>query len=467
LRHLTERTGSGLRGFSIDNNQDSIMSFFVYSSGRDNKNHILFHATRPLWMVINDTGLEIALLLKKTGSVEKSAESLARKYGISKDLAGKDVSHVYDLLNGPGFLDRKTPVPQPRKPSLKTVFFHLTKRCNLKCPHCYFHQDDNADTDLPFPVVIGLLDALMENEGKSITLSGGEPLLYPGIKEIIQYARQRLEVKILTNGVLIDREWAEFLADMNVSVQISIDGSGVEVHDSIRGKGNFEKSRQALKYLQEAGLGHKVNFSTTVMKQNLHDLSKIITLAEEYNVSLVRFLPLRKCGRAESEWASIGAELTKDDYLKFFRYTSGLRSKGKPSLEISCGLSGFLLKIPEEISEDDTWCPVGGSLIVDTNGDTYPCVLMMDDEFKIGNACQDTPMQMIQSDTMKMVCGMLTERRSKIEKCALCPWRNLCQAGCMGQTLEHKGTIWDTDDFCDYRREEYRKAFEKILNIDD
>jgi radical SAM protein with 4Fe4S-binding SPASM domain len=443
------------------------MSFFVYSSDRDNKNHILFHAARPLWMVINDTGLEIALLLKKTGSVGMSTESLARKYGISKDLAGKDVSHVYNLLNGSGFLDKRTHVPRSRKPSLKTVFFHLTKRCNLKCPHCYFTKGDNADTDLPFPVVIGVIDALMENEGKSITLSGGEPLLYPRIKEIIQYARRGLEVKILTNGVLIDREWAEFLAGVNVSVQISIDGSKAEVHDSIRGRGNFEKSMQALKHLQKAGLGHKVNFSTTVMKQNLHDLPKIISLAEEYNVPLVRFLPLRRRGRAESEWASIGSELTNDDYLKFFRYTADLRSKDKPSLEISCGLSGFLLKIPEDISEDDIWCPVGGSLIVDTNGDTYPCVLMMDDEFKIGNVCQDTPMQIIQSDTMKMVCGMLTERRSKIEKCALCPWRNLCQAGCMGQAMEHKGTIWDTDDFCDYRREEYRKAFDKILNIDD
>ncbi|MEA2014253.1 MAG: PqqD family peptide modification chaperone [Thermodesulfobacteriota bacterium] len=441
------------------------MPFFVYSSERAKKNHILFHATRPHWMVINDTGLEVALLLEKTGSVEKSAESLARKYGISNNLARKDVSSVYDLLNGQGFLDRTTLVPQSREPSLKTVFFHLTKRCNLKCPHCYLHQGDSADTDLPFPVVIGLLDALMENGGKSITLSGGEPLLYPGIKEVIEYARRGLEVKVLTNGVLIDREWAEFFAGMDVSVQISIDGSGAEVHDSIRGHGTFEKSMQALKHLQKAGLGHKVNFSTTVMKQNLHDLPKIISLAEKYSVPLVRFLPLRRRGRAESEWASVGSELTNDDYLKFFRYTADLRSKGNPSLEISCGLSGFLLRIPEDISKDDIWCPVGGSLIVDTNGDTYPCVLMMDDEFKVGNVCRDTPLQIIQSGTMKMVSGMLTERRSRIEKCALCPWRNLCQSGCMGQTLEHKGTVWDTDDFCDYRREEYSKAFERILKI--
>ena len=68
---------------------------------------------------------------------------------------------------------------------------------------------------------------------------------------------------------------------------------------------------------------------------------------------------------------------------------------------------------------------------------------------------------------MADVCLALVERRQKIEKCAACTWRNLCQAGCMGQALDNKGTIWDTDDFCDYRKRAYKEAFDRILRIED
>jgi radical SAM protein with 4Fe4S-binding SPASM domain len=438
--------------------------FYVYSSSNGHGNHILFHATQPRWMVVNDTGLKIARLLEKTKSLEHSAHSLAERYGIPEDKAGKDVASVYNLLKESGFLNGTRPAPQARSPSLKTMFVHLTTRCNLNCPHCYFAKGANAVSELPFPAVIGLIDTLSANGGRSITLSGGEPLLYARIREVIDYARHRLSVRLLTNGVLIDREWARFLSGGDVSVQISIDGSKPEVHDRIRGKGTFVKSMQALAYLKEAGLGPKVNLSTTVMSRNIDDLPNIISLAEKHRVSPLRFLPVRRRGRGESQWASVGAQLTTNDYVRFFRYNADRFAQGERSLAVSSGSSGFLLDVPEDISDDGIWCPVGRSLIVDTNGDAYPCVLMMDDAWKLGNIYYHDPRAMIQSEAMKRICGILAERRFAIEKCSQCPWRNLCQAGCMGQALEHRGTVWDTDAFCDYRREAYTQAFERILS---
>jgi len=438
-------------------------SFYVYSSSNGNGNHILFHATQPRWMVVNDTGLEIARLLEQTKSLQKTAHALAERYGIPEEKAREDVSSVNNPLTQSGFLNGTRPTPQSRSPSLKTMFVHLTTRCNLNCPHCYVAKGSNAVSELPFSTVLGLIDALSENGGTSITLSGGEPLLYPRIQEVIDYARQRLSVRLLTNGVLLDREWAQFLADGDVSVQISVDGSRPEVHDAIRGKGTFTKSMQALAYLQEAGLGDRVNLSTTVMSKNIDDLPNIISLAEKHHVSPVRFLPVRSRGRAASQWAAIGAPLTTDDYVRFFRYTSDRSLESQSTVAVSSGVSGFLLDVPEEISDDGIWCPVGRSLVVDTNGDAYPCVLMMDDAWKLGNVHQDDPRELIMSDAMNRICRILTERRLKIEECSQCPWRNLCQAGCMGQALEHRGTVWDTDAFCKYRKEAYTRAFDRIL----
>jgi uncharacterized protein len=312
-------------------------------------------------------------------------------------------------------------------------------------------------------LVLRLIDELASNGAHSVSLSGGEPLLHPEIKKILKYAAPKIRIRLLTNGTLIDREWAAFLADMDISVQVSVDGSRREIHDVIRGEGNFEKSLRAIEHLQEAGLGKRINLSTTIMRQNFHDLKDVISLAESLKVPLVRFLPLRRAGSAKARWDSIGSQIGAKDHEQFYGYVSDLQIRQGSSVEITCGLAGFLLRVPEAFSADDTWCPVGRELIVDTNGDTYPCVLMMREMFKLGNVFHDGLTKIIQSHKMTLVCEALSERRMKIEKCASCLWRNLCQAGCMGLALDRKGTIWDTDDACDYRKMAYQEAFDKIL----
>ncbi|MDY6974503.1 MAG: SPASM domain-containing protein, partial [Thermodesulfobacteriota bacterium] len=289
----------------------------------------------------------------------------------------------------------------------------------------------------------------------------------PDIREILGYTAPRLGIRLLTNGSFIDREWAAFLADMDIFIQLSIDGSGRKIHDTIRGKGHFDQSLKALEYLQEAGLGDRINFSTTIMEQNLLDLSCIISLAERLGVPHVRFLPLRRCGRAREEWDSVGVGISEADCERFFGEASHLQKKGKASVEISCGLSGFLLKMPEAASGDNIWCPVGRKLVIGVNGDVFPCVLMMRNEFRLGNALDDSLVDTMQSNGMKTVCRALADRRVRIEKCSKCNYRNLCQAGCMGQALDEKGTIWATDRFCDYRRKAYKDAFDKILGYGD
>jgi radical SAM protein with 4Fe4S-binding SPASM domain len=88
---------------------------------------------------------------------------------------------------------------------------------------------------------------------------------------------------------------------------------------------------------------------------------------------------------------------------------------------------------------------------------------LMQEAYGIGNIFHDDLDAMIQSSEMAGMCEMLVSRRHQIEKCASCQWQNLCQAGCMGQALDNRGTIWDVDDFCTYRYAAYGKAFQKLL----
>ena len=321
----------------------------------------------------------------------------------------------------------------------------------------------DAPRDLATEDVLRIMTELADEGGKSVTLSGGEPLLHPDIGRILRAAASRLEVSLLTNGTLIDRERAKLLADLGVRVQISLDGANAKTHDRHRGKGSFDRALRAVRLLQEAGAGDGLNLCTTVMTQNLGELKAIIALAEELGVPLARFIPLRKRGGARKTWGSIGSGVGVKDYEEFYRYSGELTEGGGRSVEVSCGLSGFVLKIPGELSDDDTWCPAGRQFVVYTNGDVYPCVLLEDVELRLGNIHTDSLARMSESATMQSLCWILAERRRRIAKCAACLWRNLCQAGCMGLALEQRGTWWGTDDFCEYRKVVYREAFDRLL----
>ncbi len=364
-------------------------SFFIYpgSSGlqlqdEQEKHYILLHPNASNWVKVNETGLEIAKSLQKETSLEAAANSLSVKYGISKETALQDVLQVKEQLTKEGILEKRHITP--RSPTLHSVFFHLTNRCNLSCSHCYVScPDEKKSHHLPASLVEQLIAELLDHGGQNITLSGGEPLLHPEIRKIIIFAASKLGVRLLTNGTLINKEWAGFLADLNVQIQLSLDGSTGKIHDAVRGKGSYQKALQAIEYLQDAGIGSRIVLCATIMNHNISDLENIISLAEKLHIPLVRFLALRNVGTAKRQWSNIGDGTRLSEYENFYQYVSDLQINKKRNIEISCGLSGVLLKMPDAFLKDDLWCPVGRRLVIDSNGDAYPCALMMDTPFRL------------------------------------------------------------------------------------
>ena len=443
---------------------DNSMGYLEYGSGT---NRVILHPLSSWWLVMNQTGGAILRALLQGATPEQVASDIRGKYGIAFDTAIKDVFQVLDTLIASKFLPSTALTLQERAPEPRSLFLHLTRRCNLSCLHCYAGDSSRGTPmDLPSGMVLGLLDKLKALGGRAVTLSGGEPLLHPEIKSIIAHAGPELEIRFLTNGTLMNRDWADFLADHGAKVQVSIDGSRPAVHDAIRGPGSFEKAIRGIAMLQEAGLSEQINLAATVMRQSLHDLPEIMGLAERLGVPLVRFLPLRKRGTAVRCWEEIGAGLGREDAERFYDYAIHRGQDGATRPEVSCGLSGFMLAMPEE-TDDDIWCPVGRQLVVDVDGSVYPCAAMMTPDFRMGSVYEQGLEELFHSVPMSDICAALTKRRLVIERCASCPWRNLCQSGCMALALEHKGTIWDTDDFCDYRQKLYEEAFDRILALED
>ncbi len=182
-------------------------------------------------------------------------------------------------------LQRKTPLNPSPIPSLRYLELQITDRCNLQCRHCYIGE--GMHQDLSKERIQRGLKEFEEIQGLRLLLSGGEPLLHPDFWEINDALRNyAFRSVLLSNGTLINEEVAKRLRVHEV--QISLDGMK-EGHESLRGKGTFEKTMRAIDHLQEANL--RVSVATMIHRRNLSEFDQLASFLqsknfEEWNVDV-------------------------------------------------------------------------------------------------------------------------------------------------------------------------------------
>ncbi len=186
------------------------------------------------------------------------------------------------------------------------VVWNVTRRCNLKCVHCYAHaKDEEFAGELTTAEGKGVLDDLARFGSPVVLFSGGEPLVRPDLIELADYAVQKgMRAVISTNGTLITPRVASELKKVGLSyVGISLDGLD-EVNDRFRGvKGAFRKAMDGILACQDAGI--KVGLRFTMNRLNAGEIPGIFDLLEKYEIPRVCFYHLVYAGR--------GSELMKED----------------------------------------------------------------------------------------------------------------------------------------------------------
>ncbi|MFC1849566.1 PqqD family peptide modification chaperone [candidate division CSSED10-310 bacterium] len=424
---------------------------------------LILHPDTSAWLELNATGLLLLQLADGNRTINDIVLSLAQRYQRSPTQVSADTLAFFNNLSRSGFLgpDRADQSSSSRAPAQANhLFLHLTQECNLACPHCYTHSDPHYTRKPGADKVEKLLDDCAQQGFTSITISGGEPLLYPELEKILHHARAHFHVSLITNGTLLTPSLIKVLKETCHSIQISLDGSTAAVHDNIRGPGSYDETIQGLKLLQDSACGDKVSLCATVSRKNIHDVPAIIDFADRIGIPILRFLPLMVQGRA----SNLKDDLLPEDrdliklYDSILPYLTGKRS----GTTITGFMSGLLMQ-PIPGAHRDQWCPVGRSFIMKFNGDIAPCILMMDKNWKIGNLFRDKLSDIMNNKQMQHLSLMIRRRRDLIERCRTCSWKNLCQAGCPGIALQHTGTFKDVDRFCDYRRELYPRLFSQML----
>jgi uncharacterized protein len=149
---------------------------------------------------------------------------------------------------------------------LNNVVLETTKQCNLRCHYCPRISLNNGHRKRMSPATArAAIDFLFHHSRKTdqplyVGFYGGEPLKeWPLVQECVRYAQWRLgsdcKFFMTTNGTLMDEAIAGFLARLQFSVIVSIDGPQ-RIHDrhrvDARGNGSYQRAVAGLRALSKA-----------------------------------------------------------------------------------------------------------------------------------------------------------------------------------------------------------------------
>jgi sulfatase maturation enzyme AslB (radical SAM superfamily) len=166
--------------------------------------------------------------------------------------------------------------------SLEVSYF-VNNICNLKCKHCYVGYN-NVENELTIEEWKNVFNDLIQMGALTFGNVGKEPLLtWNKTKELMLFLNEKrnsiskLRFGLVTNATLMNKEIINELSDILPDyIDVSLDGTK-KINDYIRGKGNFDKTINNLKLMQEyPELYEKIFISFTLMNINKEDLPKFL-----------------------------------------------------------------------------------------------------------------------------------------------------------------------------------------------
>ena len=196
---------------------------------------------------------------------------------------------------------------------IKTVQVHVSRRCNLACAHCYSRSGPREREALPVAALISLLGQAQAEGYQCLAVSGGEPLLYPRLGQVLDHAAALGLARIgVTNGTLHRATDLALLGAFDL-VAVSIDGPEA-VHDALRGSPTaFARSVRGLRAMREAGISFGI--AHTVTRDSLPHLRWMADFAVAEGAEVLQLHPLGAVGAASERFAPLDGEVCARTYL--------------------------------------------------------------------------------------------------------------------------------------------------------
>lgn len=319
-----------------------------------------------------------------------------------------------------------TPITAYTEYTPERVDFLITKKCNLRCKHCFENASPLKNTEyFDMNALKSVFCQMDELNVKTLKITGGEPFYHPQFQDVLELiSRTRFETIILTNGMLLTESSINLIKSSNIKLGISLDGISSRTHDFLRGKGSFNILYEKLRYMGKLGVDLTLTF--TANRINESELEKFSSIAfNEIGVRCIFVNRLRPIGRANTHTEMF---IPNDEYMLLHERVNNLASKyGINKISLSDDSLPMNSNGQEQLLGDSPLvCAAGNTLLcMDEFLDTYPCIYGQGNKnYIMGNLSKESLLNIWQSKKWMPFRGETT--LSQIKGCNSCSQNNIC-----------------------------------------
>jgi serine-type anaerobic sulfatase-maturating enzyme len=341
--------------------------------------------------------------------------------------------------------------------------------CNLDCSYC-FYLDREADPYSALParrMTDETLERLVETylfysyPSSTFAFQGGEPTLAgPAFFENVvkfqqQHGRngQSVSNAMQTNGILLNDRWCELFKQYQWLIGISIDGPET-VHDRYRfnkqGAGTWRKVMAGVECMKKHGV--EFNALCVLSQANVDKPAELYKFFRSMGIDYIQYIPL-------SEFDGSGQPLpftiTPEQYGRFLCETFDLwwPERRKVRIRYFDNLAEALAgQKPGSCTLHET---CDSYVVVEFNGDVYPCDFFVEKDWKLGNVNLDSWTEISRRQRRYQFAAKKTIAHPE---CSLCEFQSICHGGCPKHRHDPHGSFNDLDYFCAAYKMIFRRA---------
>lgn len=322
----------------------------------------------------------------------------------------------------------------------------------------------------------------MEIGVTTFSWQGGEPAMMgldfyrKAVEAEIKYGSPGTVVAnaLQTNAVLLDRKWAEFLAEYRFLVGASIDGPA-RLHDHYRkdagGRGTHARVMEATRILREHGV--EVNALVLLNDRNVKEPDEVYNFLKDNEFYFMQFVPCVEPGGASTDAehgpatnprkrAPASFSITPEDYGAFLVRVFDLWAADFPGVSVR-DFDDLLLR---ELGRPPGTCMVSDHcadyVVIEHNGDVFCCDFFVNAGWRLGNILETPLSEIVQSERLRE----FRQAKAKLgAKCAGCEYLGSCYGGCQKHRVVLGGETTDASYFCAAYKMLYKHALPKMPRL--